>query len=79
MKAIDYLLNANRGYRMDLGRRVVVIGGGFVAFDAARTALRVGREEEWRRSAPPSGPSPTPASWRRSTPRARRCAAAPPR
>ena len=31
---------------MDLGRRVVVIGGGFVAFDAARTALRVGREEE---------------------------------
>ena len=35
----------NRGYRMDLGRRVVVIGGGFVAFDAARTALRLGREE----------------------------------
>ena len=46
VKAIDYLLNANRGYRMDLGRRVVVIGGGFVAFDAARMALRVGREEE---------------------------------
>jgi NADPH-dependent glutamate synthase beta subunit-like oxidoreductase/NAD-dependent dihydropyrimidine dehydrogenase PreA subunit len=46
VKAIDYLLNANRGYRMDLGRRVVVIGGGFVAFDAARTALRVGREED---------------------------------
>ncbi len=48
VKAVDYLLNANRGYRMDLGRRVVVIGGGFVAFDAARTALRVGREEEGR-------------------------------
>jgi ferredoxin len=31
---------------MNLGRRVVVIGGGFVAFDAARTALRLGREEE---------------------------------
>ena len=31
---------------MDLGRRVVVIGGGFVAFDAARTALRLGREDE---------------------------------
>ncbi|MEX0880329.1 MAG: FAD-dependent oxidoreductase [Thermoanaerobaculia bacterium] len=44
VKAIDYLLNVNRGYRVDLGRRVVVIGGGFVAFDAARTALRVGRE-----------------------------------
>ncbi|MEW5981544.1 MAG: FAD-dependent oxidoreductase [Acidobacteriota bacterium] len=40
IKAVDYLLNVNRGYRIDLGRRVVVIGGGFVAFDAARTALR---------------------------------------
>ena len=48
VKAVDYLLNVNRGYRMDLGRRVVVIGGGFVAFDAARTALRLGREEEAR-------------------------------
>ena len=46
VKAVDYLLNVNRGYRMNLGRRVVVIGGGFVAFDAARTALRLGREEE---------------------------------
>jgi len=48
VKAVDYLLNINRGYRMDLGRKVVVIGGGFVAFDAARTALRVSREEELR-------------------------------
>jgi NADPH-dependent glutamate synthase beta subunit-like oxidoreductase len=46
VKAIDYLLNINKGYRLDLGRRVVVIGGGFVAFDAARTALRMGREGE---------------------------------
>jgi NADPH-dependent glutamate synthase beta subunit-like oxidoreductase len=46
VKAVDYLLNVNRGYRLDLGRRVVVIGGGFVAFDAARTALRAGREAE---------------------------------
>jgi len=46
VKAVDYLLNVNRGYRMDLGRRVVVIGGGFVAFDAARSALRAGREAE---------------------------------
>ncbi|HET9706095.1 MAG TPA: FAD-dependent oxidoreductase [Vicinamibacterales bacterium] len=45
VKAVDYLLNVNRGFRMDLGRRVVVIGGGFVAFDAARTALRAGRDE----------------------------------
>jgi NADPH-dependent glutamate synthase beta subunit-like oxidoreductase len=46
VKAVDYLLNINRGFRMDLGRRVVVVGGGFVAFDAARTALRAGREED---------------------------------
>jgi NADPH-dependent glutamate synthase beta subunit-like oxidoreductase len=46
VKAVDYLLNVNRGFRMDLGRRVVVIGGGFVAFDAARTALRAGREAD---------------------------------
>src|SRR5512141_2829423 len=46
VKAVDYLLNVNRGFRMDLGRRVVVIGGGFVAFDAARTALRMGREAD---------------------------------
>jgi len=44
VKAVDYLLNVNQGYRMNLGRRVVVVGGGFVAFDAARTALRLGRE-----------------------------------
>ncbi|HUU32540.1 MAG TPA: FAD-dependent oxidoreductase, partial [Vicinamibacterales bacterium] len=46
VKAVDYLLNVNRGYRMDLGHKVVVIGGGFVAFDAARTAIRAGREAE---------------------------------
>ncbi len=46
IKAVDYLLNVNHGYRVDLGRRVVVIGGGFVAFDAARTALRVDSEAE---------------------------------
>ncbi len=45
VKAVDYLLNVNRGFRMDLGRRVVVVGGGFVAFDAARTALRLGHLE----------------------------------
>ena len=46
VKAVDYLLNVNRGFRMDLGRRVVVIGGGFVAFDAARTAIRAATEAE---------------------------------
>ncbi len=46
IKAVDYLLNVNHGYRVALGRRVVVIGGGFVAFDAARTALRIASDAE---------------------------------
>jgi NADPH-dependent glutamate synthase beta subunit-like oxidoreductase len=44
IKAIDYLININNGYRVNLGRKVLVIGGGFVAFDAARTAIRGERE-----------------------------------
>ena len=40
IKAVDYLININNGYRITLGKRVLVIGGGFVAFDAARLALR---------------------------------------
>jgi NADPH-dependent glutamate synthase beta subunit-like oxidoreductase len=40
VKAVDYLLNLNRGYRVDLGDKVIVIGGGSVALDAARTAVR---------------------------------------
>ena len=39
-RAVDFLLNANRGYRVDLGQKVIVVGGGNVAVDAARTALR---------------------------------------
>ena len=46
VKAVDFLLNVNQGYRVSLGRRVVVIGGGLVAFDAARMALRTALEEE---------------------------------
>jgi len=40
VKAIDYLLNINRGYRVPVGKRVVVVGGGLVALDAARVAMR---------------------------------------
>jgi len=40
LRAVEFLLNVNRGYRADLGRQLVVVGGGNVAFDAARTALR---------------------------------------
>ncbi|MDI7268787.1 MAG: FAD-dependent oxidoreductase, partial [Myxococcota bacterium] len=40
--ALDLLVRANAGRAMDLGRRVVVIGGGDVALDAARTLRRAG-------------------------------------
>lgn len=46
VKAIDYLLNVNNGYRVNLGKKVLVIGGGFVAFDAARSALRAMPESD---------------------------------
>ena len=39
-KGIDFLLNANLGYRFTIGKRVVVIGGGNVAMDVARSAAR---------------------------------------
>jgi formate dehydrogenase beta subunit len=39
-KGIDFLLNANLGYRFSIGQKVVVIGGGNVAMDVARSAAR---------------------------------------
>ncbi|MCP4086822.1 MAG: FAD-dependent oxidoreductase [Actinomycetia bacterium] len=39
-KAIEFLINMNRGFEVEIGERVIVIGGGDVAMDAARTALR---------------------------------------
>ena len=39
-KAIDFLLNVNLGYKVDLGDKIVVVGGGNVAIDAARMAAR---------------------------------------
>ncbi len=40
LKAVDFLLNVNMGYKVELGKKVIIIGGGNVAVDAARTALR---------------------------------------
>jgi formate dehydrogenase (NADP+) beta subunit len=46
INGVDFLLNANLGYRVTLGERVIVIGGGNVAIDVARTALRYAASEE---------------------------------
>jgi len=53
LRAVEFLLNVNQGFRVDLGERVVVVGGGNVAFDAARTALRAAARGE-------AGPTPQP-------------------
>ena len=46
LDAVDFLREVNLGLRkMVSGRRAVVVGGGNVAIDAARTALRLGCEE----------------------------------
>ena len=46
LRAIDFLINVNLGgYNIDLGKRVLVIGGGNVAMDVARTAARTGISE----------------------------------
>src|SRR5262249_2591957 len=52
IKAVDYLININHGYRVNLGNKVLVIGGGFVAFDAARMALRAGLERDSQQTVP---------------------------
>ncbi len=44
-RAVDFLLNVNLGYRVELGNKVIVIGGGNVAIDVARTAARQERVE----------------------------------
>jgi formate dehydrogenase (NADP+) beta subunit len=50
LKGIDYLLNINLGYRVDMGKRIVVIGGGNVAIDVARTAARGGDDTNLQRN-----------------------------
>lgn len=44
LNGIDFLINVNLGYEVDLGGRVVVVGGGNVAIDVARAAVRVVQE-----------------------------------
>ena len=42
---IDFLRKASMNQETGIGRRVIVLGGGNVAFDCARTAKRLGAEE----------------------------------
>jgi NADH-quinone oxidoreductase subunit F len=42
LDCIDFLRRVKLGYRVEMGERVAVIGGGNAAIDAARTALRLG-------------------------------------
>jgi NADPH-dependent glutamate synthase beta subunit-like oxidoreductase len=44
MQGVDFLRDLNLGKKVRLGRKVAVIGGGNVAFDAGRSALRLGSE-----------------------------------
>src|SRR5690349_12607003 len=39
-RGIEFLLNINLGYKFTIGKKVVVIGGGNVAMDVARSAAR---------------------------------------
>jgi len=45
IQGIDFLRRVNLGEKLSLGKRVAVVGGGNVAMDAVRTALRTGSEE----------------------------------
>lgn len=42
---VDFLRRVNLGEKIEVGEKVAVIGGGNVAFDAARTALRMGARD----------------------------------
>jgi NADPH-dependent glutamate synthase beta subunit-like oxidoreductase len=43
--ALEFLRRINSGEKLELGAKVIVIGGGSVAVDAARTARRLGASE----------------------------------
>ena len=45
LRGVEFLLNVNLGFRVWLGHKVVVIGGGNVAIDVARTAAREGTDQ----------------------------------
>src|SRR4030042_7058110 len=42
--AIEFLMDINLGRRVEIGDRVIVVGGGNSAIDAARVARRLGKD-----------------------------------
>ena len=42
---VDFLRGVTLGEKVDVGNRVLVVGGGNVAIDTSRTALRLGAKE----------------------------------
>lgn len=44
LHGIDFLARVERGQKVDLGKKVAVVGGGNTAMDAARTARRLGAD-----------------------------------
>jgi NADPH-dependent glutamate synthase beta subunit-like oxidoreductase len=44
LSGIDFLRNLNLGRTLQIGKRVAVVGGGNVALDCARSAIRLGAE-----------------------------------
>jgi len=52
LKGIEFLKRINKGEKVELGKKVAVIGGGNTAIDSARTALRLGADVQilYRRS-----------------------------
>jgi NADPH-dependent glutamate synthase beta subunit-like oxidoreductase len=45
LPGVEFLRDINLGKRIELGKRVVVVGGGNVAVDVARSALRLGAKK----------------------------------
>jgi NADH-quinone oxidoreductase subunit F len=54
MDAVEFLRKVSLGEKIDIGRKVMVIGGGNAAIDAARTAKRLGKDVRicYRRTRP---------------------------
>ncbi len=45
LECLSLLRQFSEGHSVDLGGRVIVVGGGYAALDAARTALRMGSDK----------------------------------